>query len=468
MADKILDKKDLREYQHRIIDFLMRKRFAAVFVDMGLGKTISVLTAINRLLVKGEVESVLLVAPIRVVYSVWRQEARQWRHTRKLTFSIIHGSPKERLEALRKPAHIYLINPDGLAWLKATLGRKQWPWDMLVVDESSMFKKPSTRRFKSIRRGLRDFKRRVIMTGTPTPGGLLELWPQMYIVDRGYSLGSSIGEYKDNHFQRSGYKGYNWVPKHGSHDIIVESVSPRVIRLDAKDWLKLPPVIDVPVWIDLPPEAREVYQRAERQMFLDFEESDIEFVHAASLSNSLCQIAGGAVWTKDKTDPEKKVWVPIHDAKLDALAEIIDELQGEPPLIAYRFIHDLERLRTAYPKFGVIGKGSKPQEVERTVDRWNKGKLPGIIIHPASGGHGLNMQKGGRHLIWYSMTWSLELYLQLIKRLHRGVITRNVLNYMILVRDTVEESIIEAIERKDQGQSTFNDALRHYYRQRYG
>jgi SNF2 family DNA or RNA helicase len=450
-----------------MIWFLLQKRYAALFVDMGLGKTIAVLTAIVRLLKRHKINNVLIVAPIRVIYAVWRQEAKAWSHTKRLKFSLIHGTVAERLQAMREPAHIYLTNPDNLKWLKGLYGTKPWPWDMLVVDESSMFKKANTRRFKSLKPNLKHFKRRVVMTGTPTPNSLLELWSQIYIVDHGYSLGTSFTEFKQNNFYRAGYKGYQWLPQEGAEARIVESIGPRTVRLDAADWLKLPPIIEVPVWCKLPAHARQLYRQAETRMFLDFEDSDVEFVNAASLSNSCCQIASGAVWTKDKENPEKKVWVPVHDAKLDALRELIDELQGEPPLIAYRYQHDLERLRAAFPRFPVIGKGTTPKQTDQIIRAWNARKLQGVIIHPQSGGHGLNMQGGGRHLIWFSTTWSLELYQQLVKRLHRGGITKSVIVYLLLMEDTVEETIVEALEHKDQGQQSVNNALREYYEYRH-
>lgn len=402
------------------------------------------------------------------MYAVWRQEAKLWQHTRRLVFSIIHGTPNERISALNKPAHIYLINPEGLAWLRQVFGRNDWPFDMLVVDESSMFKTPRAKRFRALRTGLRNFKRRIIMTGTPTPNGMVDLWSQMYLVDRGFSLGTRFTDYKLNHFHRTGFKGYKLEPNEGALEAITNSIAPRVVRLDADDWLKLPPVIDDPIWVDLPQDALKIYRRAERAMFLRFENEELEIKSAASLTNVCSQIANGALWTRENEDgveyeDRKKTWVPIHDAKLYALREIVDDLQGECPLIAYRFQHDLERIRSMFPKYSVLGKGSSPKATARINEMWDRGKVPGIIAHPMSAGHGLNLQKGGRHIIWFGITWSLEQYQQFIKRLHRGTITQSVINYLILARGTTDMAILEAIDHKDAGQRAVHNALRSYY-----
>lgn len=461
---------DLRGYQVRMVNFLLKKLYAALLVDMGLGKTISVLTAIVRLLKRDKIDNVLVVAPVRVVYGVWRQEAKLWRHTRSLKFSVVHGSPNERLAALKKPAHIYLINPEGLMWLKEVYKNRPWPFDMLVVDESSMFKQPKVKRFRALRSGLRYFKRRVIMTGTPTPNSLLELWTQMYIVDGGHALGETYTIYKENHFHRTGYMGYKLEPNPGSEEIILRAIAPRTVSLRSEDWLELPPLMNIPVWVDLPPEVRRLYERVERELYMEFEEGELDILNSASLSNSTSQIANGAVWLKGPEGEETrtKIWRPLHDVKLNAIREIVDELQGEPPLIGYRFQHDLERLRAMFPKFTVIGKGSPPKQIVRVEKDWNSGKLPGIIAHPSSAGHGLNLQRGGRHVIWFGLTWSLEQYLQFLKRIYRSGVRGSVMNYLILARRTTDEAIFDAIGSKNTRQNRVKLALRNYFEEMYG
>jgi SNF2 family DNA or RNA helicase len=470
---KIRTKEDLRPYQIRGARFLLSKRYCALFIDMGLGKTIMVLTAIARLLRAKRITRVLIVAPLRVVYTVWRQEARLWQHTRGLKFSVVHGNHNEKVKALQKPAHIYLINVEGLRWLDDVYGKKnKLPFDMLVVDESSMFKKVKTVRFTIMRRRVRDFTRRVAMTGTPTPNGLHEVWPQVFIADRGYHLGRTYTIFKEDYFDPGGYLNKKLVPKDGAHETIIESTSNIVMRLDAADWLKLPKLLEPPIWVDLPPNARAVYDELEEEMFYAFEETGtfVDNPHAAALRNRCAQICGGAIYAEHEAT-QAKVWQHIHDAKMDAAEELVDELQGEPPILIYRFRHEAIRLRRKFPHFAIIGKSDirKPNENEvmRIVSDWNKGRIQGIIAHPGSVGHGLNLQHGGRHLIWFSMTESLELYLQMIKRLHRSGQEKTVLNYVMLARDTVDEVIFSDINIKNAQQRRTNDAYREQTFSRY-
>lgn len=463
----IRTKQDLRPYQVRGAQFLLRKRYCALFIDMGLGKTAITLTAIAKLLRAGKIDSVLIIAPLRVVYTVWRQEAKLWQHTRGLKFSVIHGSHPEKVHALKKPAHIYLMNIDNLKWLDQVIGRKQrMPFDMLVVDESSMFKKVKTVRFTIMRRRAIDFKRRVVMTGTPTPNGLHEIWPQMYIADRGYHLGRRYTDFKNDYFEKGGYLGKKLIPHDDAIDRVVRETAPVVMRLDSADWIKLPPFIENILWVDLPPDAREVYNTLEEEMFYAFEESGtfVDNPHAAALRNRCAQLASGAIWAEEEGSPNKKVWQHVHDAKLDAVVEFVEELQGEAPIITYRFRHDAIRLKRKFKDFALMGKGekSKPKETEimRIVAAWNKRKIPGIIAHPASVGHGLNLQHGGRHFAWFSLTESLEEYLQMIKRLHRSGQVGAVLNNIILARDTVDEAIYSNINFKNAQQGRVNAKYR--------
>lgn len=458
---------DLRQYQKRAVDFLQIRRYAALLIDMGLGKTAITLSAIVKLLRQRKIENILLVCPIRVMYGVWRQEARLWEHTRWLKFSLVHGTPKQRIEALQQPAHVHLINPEGLIWLREYFGRYDWPWDMLVVDESSMFKKPTVKRFRALRRGLRFFKRRVIMTGTPTPGGLLELWSQFFIVDRGYSLGKVYGDYRSEYFHNAGYMGYAYEPKPGAITDITKLIGSRVVSLNADDHIKLPPMIDNPVWVDMPDDARKLYERMEKEMFLAFDEGEVEIVHAASLQNRCSQIASGALWLRAADDPDQKIWRLIHDAKMDALDELISELQGAPPIVAYQFGHDLDRLKAKFPSWPVLGRGTSAKATVKIERDWNAGRLGGLIVHPRSAGHGLNLQYGGCDLIWFSPTWSLEQYQQLCKRLHRSGQTMCVRNHLLLARNTTDEAILAAIEHKDLGQRAVKACLHEYYENNY-
>ncbi len=455
-------KADLRPYQVRGAKFVTSRRYCALLVDMGLGKTAMVLTAIVRLILAGKIDNVLIVGPLRVVQTVWRQEARLWQHTRQLKFSLVHGTVSQRLKALNKPAHVYLTNVENLRWLDQLYGRrKAMPFDMLVVDESSMFKKVKTVRFGIMRRRVKDFKRRVIMTGTPTPNGLHEIWPQMYIVDRGYFLGNTYTEFKGRFFDAGGYRNYKITPKRGAVEEVTELISPVVMRLDSADWLELPQLITTPVFVELDEQARRVYSTLEAGLFIAFEETGtfVSNPHAAALRNRCAQIASGAVYAEHE-ETQAKVWQFIHDAKLDATKEIIDELQGERPIIVYRFNHDRIRLASEFKKYSTLGKGTKDAEFVRVAAEWNKGRIPGILAHPASVGHGLNLQHGGRHFIWFSMTESAEQYLQMVKRLHRSGQKQSVINYILLARNTIDEVIWSDILYKMNTQEVVNDSFR--------
>lgn len=459
-------RQDLRGYQRRAIRFIGRRRYGALLIDMGLGKTIIMLTAILDLLRAGEIDSVLLVAPIRVIQAVWRQEAREWQHTRGLKFSLVHGTPAERMRALQKPAHIHLINPEGVKWLAGVMGRKPWPWDMLVVDESTEFAEQKTVRFRSLRKGLRYFKRRYVMTGTPVPRSLLQIWSQMFIADLGASLGQRFTDFKTNHFYRTGYMGYKLEPKEGSEEIIAEAMSKRVVRLVAEDWIKLPKLVTVPIWVDLPPEAREMYNRFEEEMFLEFDgfgTGDEEAVAetAATLSMKCRQIANGAIFTTNIETGERS-WRPIHDAKIDALKELVRETYGRPMLVPYQFKHDVARIKAAFPKFEIFDK----KRVEMLVDKWNSGRVPGLILHPANSKYGLNMQRGGHMLAWFGGTFSRLHWDQLIGRLLRSGQIHTVYNYIILARETVDEVQLDALTNHGVRQHRISDAFKRYYERR--
>lgn len=460
-------REDLRGYQRRSVKFMHKRRYGALLIDMGLGKTIIALTAIVDLIRAGLIDSVLLVGPIRVIEGVWRQEAKEWAHTRKLVFSKVHGNPQERAAALKKPAHIYMINPEGLKWLRATMGRKPWPWDMLLVDESTEFAEPNTVRFKSLRRGLRFFKRRYVMTGTPTPRSLLQIWSQMFIADLGASLGQRYGDYKKNNFHKTGYMGYKLEPNDGAEEIITEAVSQRVVRLDAADWLELPELITTPIWVDLPPQAMRLYRQMEEEMFLAFDthafDGGEEAVSetAATLSNKCRQIANGAIYTSN-IETGAKSWRPLHDAKLDALREIVDETQGNNILVPYQFKHDAARIAAMFPKFKMFDK----KKTELLLAQWNHQRIPGLILHPANASYGLNMQKGGHIFAWFGATFSLRHYLQMIGRLLRSGQTHAVMNYIILARGTVDEIVLDALTNHEDRQNRINAAFGRYYKRR--
>lgn len=460
-------REDLRTYQRRAVRFMMKRRYGALLIDMGLGKTVIALTAILDLLRSGAIESVLLVGPIRVIEGVWRQEAKEWMHTRKLVFSKVHGNPTERMSALKKPAHIYMINPEGLKWLRAVMGKRAWPWDMLLVDESTEFADPSTVRFKSLRRGLRHFKRRYVMTGTPTPRSLLQLWSQMFIADLGASLGQRYTDYKNNNFHKTGYMGYKLEPNDGAEETITEAVSERVVRLEAADWIELPKLVTTPIWVDLPEHARRLYDQMEAEMFLEFEDwgfgaEEAVSETAATLSNKCRQIANGAIYTANVETGEKS-WRPVHDAKLQALREIVDETWGQNMLVPYLFKHDAVRIKAMFPEFKTFDK----KRTEAYLKAWNAKKIPGLILHPANASYGLNMQKGGHIFSWFGPTFSLRHYIQMLGRLRRSGQEHTVMNYIIMARNTVDEMVFDALTAHEERQNRVSAALKRYYERRF-
>jgi SNF2 family DNA or RNA helicase len=429
---------------------------------MGLGKTVIALTAIQQMLAAGGVRGVLVLGPIRVVETVWRQEAEQWEHlTGRLRFSLVRGTPQQRLAALAAPADIYLTSFSLVKWLFSTL-RGVYPFDMLVVDESSAFKAPGAQRFRVMKYAIKRFTRRVIMTGTPSPNSLLELWPQFYLLDEGERLGTSFGRFKARFFVPIDFNQYTWVPRTGARERIQDLINPISVRLDRADYLDLPPVTYNTVKVSLPEEAMTLYRDFERKMFLKLDETtELEAVNAAVLTGKCLQLANGAVYTSPDPDrPEMKTAVHVHDAKLEALEEIVDET-GSPVMVAYQYEHDLARLQQwrVAPHLG--GKQTRP--TSELVSAWNAGELPLLYVHPASAAHGINMQSGPGHtLVFFSQTWSAEQRTQLIARLDRSGQTAPVVVHDIIAERTVDELAHSVVKRKLRTQSALLDALSLY------
>ena len=450
----MFEKTKLRPYQHRMIKRAYEGN-VGFFVDMGLGKTISALTAIDEMLRTGW-RSALVVAPLRVCQAVWSQEAQDWAHTRKLRVVWVHGSAKQRLRLLAQPADVYLLSYSLLQWLgeQKTLDLPE----ILVLDESTHIKAPNTQRFKALRyRLLKRFERVIIMTGTPAPNTLLNLWSQVFCLDQGARLGTSYGTYKQRFFEQVDYQGYRYEPRRGAEEEIYDLLSDIVVRLDARDWLKLPEVIEAPTPVVLPDVTMRLYRKHEREMFTELDnEGTINSVNAAVLSMHCQQMANGAIYD----DPEvRDSWSLLHNAKLDAVAELLEE-DDSPVIIAYKFRHDLARLQAAYPTAVHVTKDN----VAKVQEDWNADKLPIILMNPSSSSHGLNLQKGSGHrVIWLSLTWSLEHYTQTMGRLARsGSRHRRVYSQIIYARGTVDEAIMDALAHKAGTQRALLDALRRY------
>lgn len=463
----MLFRKDLRNYQKRGVDFIKDEPFAGLFEDMGLGKTVQVLTAGSDLLAHNQITRILLVAPLRPAQGVWRQEARKWQHLKHLTFKMLTGNERQRLLAMNSKAQIHIINVDNLVWLLRVLKTRRkkfgWPYDMLVIDESSMFKSAKAKRFSSLRWQLKWFKRRVILTGTPAPKGLLDLWTQIFILDRGARLGEQVDRYRSRFFSPSGYMGYGYEPDENAQEAITRIISPLILTLRAEDWLDLPPTMKQEVYVDLPAKARAMYRKLEAEMFLELESGSTEALSAASLSSKCWQMANGFLYLED--DDGAKTWQAIHDAKLEALQEVVDGT-GSNVLVAYWFKPDLARLKSLYPKAPAVADCKNERALAKLQDEWNAGKHPVMFVHPQGAGHGLNFQGGGNTIVFYSMLWGREYYAQVIERIGaaRQVATGrdHVMVKHIVARDTVDEVMLQTQRMRHVNERAVIKMLRDY------
>ncbi|QEF98173.1 hypothetical protein Mal15_22210 [Stieleria maiorica] len=457
------------EYQHHALAWLIRRTIVegqsggALFLDPGLGKTATTLCWLRLLKSLGLSRKTLVVAPLRVVYSVWGQECKKWSQFAGMTCSIVHGSSTHRMKALSVDADLYLINPEGIPWLQTYYAKRPLPFGTLVVDESSKFKNWSALRTKALRKMLGGFRYRLILTGTPSPNGIADLFSQVFILDQGEALGTGVTKFRNRYFYRGGFGGYKWILNEGSQKRIEQKIDHLCLRLSAEDHLDLPEMLINDVWIDLPTKALKEYRRLEREMFLELDAGDdLVLSNAGAKYNACRQMAGGGIYDEDKKA------TPLHSAKMDAVVDLVDELQGKPALVAYSYTHELERLRKVFPSCKAIYGATKGKEADALIEQWNKGELHLLAVQPKSLSHGINMQAGpGRDIIWFGLTDNLEDYQQLNARIHRQGVDGNVRIHRILARETIDEAIAERIESKDQAQSALLDAL-NKYRGRYG
>lgn len=453
----MLEEHQLHNYQKSAVEHIMQNTHSALFLDMGLGKTISSLTAIKRLMYDDwEIENVLVIAPKRVAESVWDAEVSNWAHINHMTVSKITGSAKERKAALREKADIYTIGRDNVVWLCNMFGGSMLPYDMLVIDELSSFKNPQSKRFKALKLVQASFKRVVGLTGTPAPNGLIDLWSQMYLIDRGERLGKYITKYRENFFRpekSNGHIVYKYGLLKGSEERIYSAIDDIVMSMKAKDYLDLPERIDNIIKLPFSADLMDRYKEFEKEKVLEWLEDNadepITAANAAGLSNKLQQFAQGAVYN------DKKEYKDIHNIKIDALREIIEDANGQPVLIAYAFISDKERMLKALKKY-------KPRVMDgqQDIDDWNAGEIQVLMMHPASAGHGLNLQHGGNIIVWFGNTWSLELEQQFNARLDRQGQKKNVIMNKLVIPGTVDERIIKAQVSKDKTQAGLMDAMK--------
>ena len=439
------------DYQQYAIERVVNDKKCGLFLDMGLGKSVIALTAIKKLIADKEISKVLIIAPLRVAKLTWDAEIVKWDHLKGLTISKILGSEKERLAALNKTANIYITNRENTEWLVNLYGRK-WPFDMVVVDELSSFKSASAKRFKALRKVRPLVKRMVGLTGTPAPNGLIDLWSQLYLLDRGERLGKTITSYRTEYFypgQVSRQTGvvYNYVLKENADKQIHNKISDICVSMKAIDYIQVPEMQEIPVHVELSPGEYKKYKQLEKDLLLTVDGENIEALSAAVLSNKLLQMANGAVY-----DINGKPHT-IHEEKLNALSELIESANGKPVIIYYNYKHDLARIKKRLPDSRVL-------ENENDINDWNKGKIQTLLLHPASAGHGLNLQEGGNIIIWFGLNWSLELYQQANARLHRQGQTEKVMVYLIAVKKTIDEDVIKAIANKALNQEALIQAIK--------
>jgi SNF2 family DNA or RNA helicase len=440
-------------YQRYAIEKIIELSACGLFLDMGMGKTVSTLTAIQELMHDYfEVTKTLIIAPLRVARMTWSSEIEKWDHLQDLKLSKVLGSERDRLRALEADADIYIINRENTEWLVNHFGRA-WPFDMVVIDELSSFKSNKSRRFKALRKVRPLINRIVGLTGTPTPNGLIDLWPQIYLLDRGERLGKTITGYRQEYFdpgQRNWQTGviYNYALKDGAEKIIYKKISDICISMKAEDYLEVPELKEIPIEVELDPKDYKKYKQLERELLLPLSDAeDIEALTAATLSNKLLQMANGAVY-----DEKRKVHL-IHDEKLKALEEIIEAANGKPVIVYYNYKHDLESIKRYF-------KDVRTLETEEDISDWNAGRVPILALHPASAGHGLNLQHGGNIIVWFGLNWSLELYQQANARLHRQGQTSKVTAYLLVTKDTIDEDVVAALRSKNCTQDNLLNALK--------
>jgi len=438
-------------YQKFAIQKMIYQPIVGLFLEMGLGKTVCALTAASELLHNYyEVSKVLVIAPYRVARDTWPDEVEKWDQFRDLKISKVLGSKKQRLAALNTQADIYVINRENVTWLVEHYG-KDWPFDMVIIDELSSFKSSKARRFRSLRKVRPLIKRIIGLTGTPAPNGLIDLWAQVYLLDQGERLGKTITGYRNRYFtpgRRNQHIVYEWNPKPESEEAIYKKLSDICVSMKSEDWLDMPEVISREVKVKLPEKAREKYDRLERDLLLPFAESDVVADTAAVLTGKLLQMANGAVYDEFGDVQE------IHEAKLGALEDVIEAANGRPVLIFYAYRHDLARIQERFPE-------ARTLDTTEDIQAWNRGDIPIALAHPASAGHGLNLQAGGNIIVWFGLTWSLELYTQANARLNRqGQKHKNVIIHHLVAEDTIDEDVMKSLENKDRTQEALMRAVK--------
>jgi SNF2 family DNA or RNA helicase len=447
-ASILFTQSDLHEYQNKAVDFIKSRKRCMLLLDMGLGKTASALSAASDLIDGCVVKRVLVIAPLRVADSVWEQESQKWRHLCHLSVSVCTGTERKRISALQRTADVYVINRENVPWLVRHYAHA-WPFDAIVVDESSSFKNSSAQRWRALKKILPQTEYMVLLTGTPSPNSLLDLWAQMYLVDFGQRLGRTFTGYKQRFFEQGCYMGYKWSIKARAAEHIHNLVADVCLSMSAEDYLELPPRIMLNEFVDLPPATLANYRSFEKQLLATLPSGEeVEALNAAVLANKLLQWCNGATYTDAVGN-----WTPIHSAKLEALKELVEN-NDEPLLVAYNYRIDFMRIVALFPDAVKLDKDPE------TINRWNRGEIKMLLAHPASAGHGLNLQDGGSLCVWFGLTWSLELYQQFNARLHRQGQSKPVRIVHIVARGCIDERVLRVLSSKDASQRDLLRALK--------
>ena len=452
---RMLTPEQLHGYQRYAADFIVDHDAAAILLDCGCGKTIITLTAIDELLRdRFEVGKVLVICPIRVA-QVWAEEIHKWTHLSGLRYSIAVGTESQRRYALGVDADIYIVNRDVVPWLVEKYGGSAWKWDMLVLDELSSFKNPQAKRFKALLKVRPKVRRIVGLTGTPSSNGLMDLWAEYRLLDLGERLGKFIGAYRSQYFRPDKTNGiiiYSYKPLPGAEERIYSRIADMTVSIRCTDVLRMPELISVPYEVTMSEEEKDVYTRLKQDLVLSLPDGEVTASNVAALSGKLSQMSNGAVYNDDGGV------VTIHSRKLDALEDLIEAANGKPVLVAYWFKHDYDRITERLRSIGIH---YAKIDIEESISRWNRKMIPVGLIHPASAGHGLNLQAGGSTLIWFGLTWSLELYIQTNARLWRqGQVSSTVVIQHIVTKGTVDERILKALQQKEVTQDALMDAVK--------
>jgi len=443
---------DLHEYQRYAVEQTLEKPYIGLFLEMGLGKTLITLTVLDELRNNYfSANRILVIAPLRVAADTWPREIQKWPQLRHVSYSLVLGSLDQRKNALRKPADIYIINRENVPWLVGHMGRN-WNFDVVVVDELSSFKNHQATRFRALKTVRGKIKRLIGLTGTPAPNGLIDLWAQIYLLDEGKRLGTHITHYRTRYFFR-GYEEYRWTPRKETKDHIYAAISDIVLSMESADFLDMPPQIEISHPVCLSAEGRKLYDQLENTLLIPYEGADVTAQTAAMLSGKLLQMASGAVY--DECGGVRY----IHDDKIDALQDIIEAANGKPVLVFYNYVHSLDRLQQAFPSARTLGKGAK---ATKDIADWNADRIPILLLHPRSAGHGLNLQESScQHVIWFDQVWSLEENQQAPARISGGLRRRHsVVVIRLVAENTIDENVCLAVEQKAATQQALMAAVK--------